>query len=205
MPTDARTSASKPKSPRSAAPMRAAHNPWSRSCVTVKPLVSARLWSSSLTLERTAPIRTSGLPVVRTMMLPPGEYCSRMGAALLGLFGLLALVLASVGIYGVLSYSVTQRTSEIGIRAALGAQPKQVLALVLRQGMALSAVGVVSGALAALTLMRFASTLLYGVSAADPATYIAISLLLTAVAFLACYVPAYRATRIDPLVALRFE
>lgn len=146
---------------------------------------------------------TNGLTV--TQLLDQGLWAARMGAALLGLFGLLALVLASVGIYGVLSYSVTQRTSEIGIRAALGAQPKQVLALVLRQGMALAAVGVVLGAVAALTLMRFASTLLYGVSAADPATYIAISLLLTAVAFLACYVPAYRATRIDPLVALRFE
>jgi putative ABC transport system permease protein len=138
-------------------------------------------------------------------LLAQGLWAARMGAALLGLFGLLALILASVGIYGVLSYSVTQRTSEIGIRMALGAQSQQVLKLVLRQGMLLAAVGVLVGLAAALPVTRFASTLLYGVSVWDPVTYISITLLLMAVAFLACYVPARRATRIDPLVALRFE
>jgi putative ABC transport system permease protein len=140
-----------------------------------------------------------------TQLLAQGLWAARMGAALLGLFGLLALVLASIGIYGVLSYSVTQRTSEIGIRMALGAQSQQVLKLVLRQGMFLAAVGVLVGVAIALPITRFASTLLYGVSVWDPVTYIAITLLLMAVAFLACYVPARRATRIDPLVALRFE
>jgi predicted permease len=138
-------------------------------------------------------------------LLAQGLWAARMGAALLGLFGLLALILASIGIYGVLSYSVTQRTSEIGIRMALGAQSKQVLKLVLRQGMLLAGVGVLVGLAIALPITRFASTLLYGVSFWDPVTYIAITLLLMAVAFLACYVPARRATRIDPLVALRFE
>jgi len=138
-------------------------------------------------------------------ILSQGLWAARMGAALLGLFGLLALILASIGIYGVLSYSVAQRTSEIGIRMALGAQSKQVLKLVLRQGMLLAGAGVLVGIAIALPITRFASTLLYGVSVWDPVTYISISLLLTAVALLACYIPARRATRIDPLVALRFE
>jgi putative ABC transport system permease protein len=138
-------------------------------------------------------------------LLAQGLWASRMGAALLGLFGVLALVLASVGIYGVLSYSVTQRTSEIGIRMALGAQSRQVLKLVLRQGMLLAGVGVLAGVAIALPVTSFASSLLYGVSPSDPLTYIVIAAVLLAVALLACYVPARRATRIDPLVALRFE
>jgi predicted permease len=132
-------------------------------------------------------------------------WAARMGAALLGLFGLLALIHATIGIYGVLSYSVTQRTSEIGIRMALGARSPQVLSLVLRQGMFLAAIGVALGILVALPIARTASTLLYGVRATDPFTYISISLLLLGVALVAWYIPARRATRIDPLVALRFE
>jgi putative ABC transport system permease protein len=128
-----------------------------------------------------------------------------MGAALLGLFGALALILASIGIYGVLAYSVAQRTSEIGLRMALGAQPRQVLRLVLRQGMLLALIGAAVGILVALPVARLASGLLYGVSATDPITYAAITLLLMGVALLACYLPARRATRIDPLVALRVD
>ena len=138
-------------------------------------------------------------------LLGQGLWAARMGAALLGLFGALALVLASIGIYGVLAYSVAQRTSEIGLRMALGAQPRQVLALVLRQGMLLAAIGAVAGIVVALPVARMAAGLLYGVSATDPLTYIAITLLLLFVALLACYVPARRATRIDPLIALRVE
>jgi predicted permease len=132
-------------------------------------------------------------------------WAARMGAALLGLFGALALVLASIGIYGVLAYSVAQRTGEIGLRMALGAQPYQVLRLVLKQGMLLALVGAGLGVLVALPVARLASGLLYGVSPTDPLTYLGITLLLMGVALLACYLPARRATRIDPLVALRVD
>ena len=146
---------------------------------------------------------TNGQTIGET--ISQGLWASRMGAALLGLFGLLAMILASIGIYGVLSYSVAQRTSEIGVRMALGAQSKQVLALVLRQGLLLAVVGSASGVLVALPVTRFASTLLYGVSPADPLTYISIFLLLMVIALLACFIPARRATRVDPIVALRYE
>jgi predicted permease len=138
-------------------------------------------------------------------ILGQGLWAARMGAALLGLFGALALILASIGIYGVLAYSVAQRTSEIGLRMALGAQPRQVLGLVLKQGMLLALIGATVGVLVALPVARLASGLLYGVSATDPLTYAGITLLLMSVALLACYLPARRATRIDPLVALRVE
>jgi len=138
-------------------------------------------------------------------ILGQGLWPARMGAALLGLFGALALILASIGIYGVLAYSVAQRTSEIGLRMALGAQPGQVLGLVLKQGMLLAIIGAAVGLLVALPVARLASGLLYGVSATDPLTYAGITLLLMGVALLACYIPARRATRIDPLVALRVE
>ncbi len=136
-------------------------------------------------------------------LLGQGLWPARMGAAVLGLFGVLALILASIGIYGVLAYSVAQRTSEIGLRMALGAQPRQVLQLVLTQGMFLALLGAIVGVLVALPVARLAGGLLYGVSATDPLTYVGITLLLMGVALLACYVPARRATRIDPLVALR--
>jgi predicted permease len=138
-------------------------------------------------------------------ILGQGLWAARMGAALLGLFGALALILASIGIYGVLAYSVAQRTSEIGLRMALGAQPRQVLGLVLKQGMLLALIGAAAGVLAALPVARLAAGLLYGVSATDPLTYGGITLLLMGVALLACYLPARRATRIDPLVALRVD
>jgi predicted permease len=138
-------------------------------------------------------------------ILGQGLWAARMGAALLGLFGALALILASIGIYGVLAYSVAQRTSEIGLRMALGAQPRQVLALVLKQGMLLAVIGAAVGIVVALPVARMAAGLLYGVSATDPITYVGITLLLMAVALLACYLPARRATRIDPLIALRVE
>jgi putative ABC transport system permease protein len=138
-------------------------------------------------------------------ILGQGLWAARMGAALLGSFGALALILASIGIYGVLAYSVAQRTSEIGLRMALGAQPGQVLRLVLKQGMLFALIGAAVGVLVALPVAHLASSLLYGVSATDPLTYGGITLLLVGVALLACYLPARRATCIDPLVALRVE
>jgi predicted permease len=132
-------------------------------------------------------------------------YTERLAAALLTLFGLLALLLAGVGIYGVLSYAVTERTREMGIRLALGARPRDLLRLVVGQGMVLTLIGLVIGVGAAFALTRLIENLLFGVSATDPLTFVVIPLLLAGVALLACWMPARRATRVDPLTALRYE
>jgi putative ABC transport system permease protein len=129
----------------------------------------------------------------------------RFNATLVGLLAGLALLLAGVGIYGVVSYTVAQRTREFGVRVALGAQRGDVMRLVVGRGLRLILPGVAAGLLAALALTRVMSSLLYGVSAADPLTYALVALLLAAVALLACYVPARRATKVDPVVALRYE
>jgi ABC-type antimicrobial peptide transport system permease subunit len=130
---------------------------------------------------------------------------ARLGAMLVGAFGLLGLVLASVGVYGVISYSVSQRTQEIGIRTALGAQSSNVLAMVLRQGMTMALIGTAVGIVLAFLLFRGLRTVLYGVRSTDLATLAAVSVLLLTVAFVASYVPALRATKVDPVVALRNE
>jgi putative ABC transport system permease protein len=129
----------------------------------------------------------------------------RLEAILLGLFGGLAMVLAAIGIYGVMSYSVTQRTSEIGIRMALGADRFSVLRMVMGQGLRLAAIGLAIGLALALAVTRVMSKVLFGVSPTDPLTFATIVVLLTLVALLACYIPARRATKVDPMVALRYE
>jgi predicted permease len=132
-------------------------------------------------------------------------FLPRMAATLLSIFGLLALSLAAVGLYGVMAYSVSQRTRELGIRVSVGAERRDIFKLILGQGLALSIVGLLGGLVTALAVTRLTAKLLYGISATDPVTFIVIALLLLCVTLLACYFPARRATRVDPIIALRTE
>ena len=129
----------------------------------------------------------------------------RLSMILLGAFSAIALLLASIGIYGVLAYSVTQRSRELGIRMALGAARGRVLRLVIGQGMALATVGIAIGLAGAFALTRFLASQLYSITPTDPATFVGVSLLLATIALVATLMPALRATRVDPVVALREE
>jgi putative ABC transport system permease protein len=161
------------------------------------------------TLRRELRDLDPGLPLarIRTMdeVMSAAQSRPRFLALLLTLFSSVALVLAAIGIYGVISYSVAQRTKEFGVRMALGAQRGDVLGIVLGRGMVLALVGIGVGLGGAFVLTRFLSTLLFGVTPTDPATFVVVSMVLAIVAFLASYIPARRATKVDPMVALRYE
>ena len=160
--------------------------------------VRSAVWA----IDKDQPVST-----VRTMedIMAASVAKQRFNMLLLGIFAVVALILAAVGIYGVMSYLVTQRTREIGLRMALGAQRSDVLKLVVGQGLKLVAIGVALGLFAAFALTRYMSSLLFGVSATDPVTFIIISVTPVAIALLASYIPARKATRIDPMRALHYE
>ena len=148
-----------------------------------------------------------GIPVfaVRTMdeVVARSLADRRFALTILGVFAGVALLLASIGIYGVMAYTFSQRTHEIGVRVALGAQRSDILRLALGEGMILVAVGLGAGLIGAAIVTRFLRSMLFSVTATDPITFVSIAALLAAVALLACFIPARRATQVDPLVALR--
>jgi putative ABC transport system permease protein len=164
--------------------------------------VATGVRSTILDVDKDLPVtRVRTMEQIRSMSM----VSQRLHLLLFGLFAVLALVLATVGIYGVTAYSVTQRTREIGIRVALGAQRNEVMRLVVEHGVRLAALGVLLGLLGALALTRLMTSMIYGVSATDPVTFSAVGLFLAVVAVGACYVPARRAMRVDPMIALRYE
>ena len=170
---------------------------------TSKPeSIAAAVRAEVLSLDPNQPVYS-----IRTMesVLSEAVATPRFRTFILGVFAIVALILAMVGVYGVMSYSVTQRTHEIGIRVALGAQSSDVLKLVVGHGMALAFVGVGIGLVTSFALTRVMSKLLFGVEPTDPLTFAVIALLLTLVALLACYLPARRAMKVDPMIALRYE
>jgi predicted permease len=164
--------------------------------------IAAAIRNETQSLEKNLPI---GNPERMSERVANSLYAARMGAILLAVFGGLALLLAAIGLYGVMSFAVARRTRELGIRVALGAQAGDVFRLVLRQGMTLVVAGLVVGMAAALMVTRLLASFLYGVSTRDAITFTAIPVLLTLIALLACYIPARRATKVEPLVALRYE
>ena len=170
---------------------------------TVAPLsLVAGVKDAVSSLDRNIPVSTvMSMEQVVTDTL----WQQRFNLQLIGLFAALAMVLAAIGLYGVMSYSVTQRTHEVGLRMALGAEGRDVVKLIVGQGMKLALAGVAIGLLAAFGLTRLMSGLLFGVSTTDPLTFGVIALLLVSIALLACWIPARRATKVDPIIALRYE
>jgi putative ABC transport system permease protein len=181
--------------------------PFSQMVGVVKTVNEPHTLISAVTKEVGALDQDIPLFAVKSMQ----EYLSssvatpRFNTTLLAIFAAVALVLTIVGLYGVMSYSVAQRTNEIGIRLALGAQSRDVLLMVVKQGSALILVGLVFGLAGAYALTRLIASLLFGVTAKDPFTFVAAAVLLAIVGLLACYIPALRATKVDPMEALRCE
>ncbi len=184
-----------------------AQDPWSGMVLVARTTVdpasmSAAIRQQVLAIDKNQPIYdVKTMNQVRAISVAVYSF----GSATMAIFALVALVLAAIGIYGVMAFAVTQRTQEIGIRMALGARTIDVLKLVLRSGMFLAGIGVVAGLAGALAVTRLMSSLLFGVSSTDAATYALVTTGLLLVALFACYVPARRATKVDPLVALRYE
>jgi putative ABC transport system permease protein len=181
--------------------------PWHSMSIVVRAAGDPSQLAGAVQREIQAIDKDQPIYNVRTMERVVSESLApqRVVMGMLGVFAIIALVLASVGIYAVMSYAVTQRTHEIGIRMALGAQPRDILKMVVGQGMLLALLGVAIGLVASYWVTKGMTVMLYEVSATDPATYILISLLLVGVAFAANYLPARRATKVDPMIALRYE
>jgi putative ABC transport system permease protein len=140
-----------------------------------------------------------------TQVISASYQAQQFMLLMMSLFAALALVLTAVGMYGMLSYQVSQRTNEIGIRIALGARPRDVLWLVVGQGLRLTFIGMLIGLAAAYGLTRLIANLLFGVSATDPVTFVAITSMLALVALMACWIPVWRATKVNPLIAIKYE
>ena len=180
-----------------------------RDLVIIHARVSGDPQAYAPAVERTVHDLNADLPVFDVTTLKSsmqmGSIFERIAGTFAGAFGLLALILAAVGIYGVIAYTTRQRTHEIAIRMALGAQRADVFRLVLGQGLLLTLAGLAVGIAASLALTRYLKSVLFGVTTTDVLTYAAVALLLCLVSLVACYIPARRATKVDPMVALRYE